>query len=181
MYRLGHPENSLYLWFKIVFTGTKYPNNMFFKFVNNIAGVQVYCSAEFAFLEQLVTYLPTDGHVTILDAGANVGLASLLFDQITRYNSVVLSVDAMPDTCDVLIRNTRASGRIFPLHAAIVAQNVADTTPTLNFSGPGKQFWGFKVEHDFVDYESRVVNVVPTASLASLLTHVRSYAYHEDL
>ena len=131
-------------------------------------------------MEQLVTYLPMDGHVTVLDAGANVGLVSLLFEQITRYNSVVLSVDAMPGTFDVLDRNTRASGRIIPLNVAIVAQDVADTTPTVNFTGPGKSFWGFKVEHDFNDYKDRVVTAVPTASLASLLAHVRSYAYQED-
>ena len=164
----------------MIITGSKFPKNVLCKFVKNIAGVQVYCSTDFAFMEQLVTYLPMDGRITVLDAGANIGLASLLFEQITRYKSIVLSVDAMPKTFDVLKRNTKASGRIFPLNAAIVSQHVADTTPTVNFTGSWKRFAGYKVEHEFHDYKSRIVSVVPTVSLASLLTQVRSYAYHED-
>lgn len=61
----------------------------------------MFCSEDFAFLRQLTQYVPLARPVTVLDAGANVGLATILFAEAIRFNGQVVSVDANPGTMKV--------------------------------------------------------------------------------
>lgn len=63
--------------------------------------MQVFCGLDFVFLKKLTDYVPLMRPVTVLDAGANVGLATILFAQAIRFNGQVVSVDANPGTMKV--------------------------------------------------------------------------------
>lgn len=65
--------------------------------------MQVFCGLDFGFLKKLTDFVPLARPVTVLDAGANVGLATLLFAQVIRFNGQVVSVDANPGTMTVRI------------------------------------------------------------------------------
>ena len=54
-------------------------------------------------MAQLSKYLPLDRPVTFLDAGANIGMASLLFSHLIMGNGQVLSVEANPETAQVWV------------------------------------------------------------------------------
>lgn len=69
-----------------------------------IVAVQVYCGGDFGFMAQLAKYMPTNGPITFLDAGANIGMASLLFAQLIMGNGQVISVEANPETAQVQFR-----------------------------------------------------------------------------
>lgn len=66
-----------------------------------IVAVQVYCGGDFGFMAQLAKYLPTSRPATFLDAGANIGMASLLFAHLIMGNGQVISVEANPETAQV--------------------------------------------------------------------------------
>ena len=63
--------------------------------------MQVFCGGDFTFLRKLTEYIPLARPVTVLDAGANVGLATLLLTAAIRFNGQVVAVDANPDTMKV--------------------------------------------------------------------------------
>jgi predicted O-methyltransferase YrrM len=63
--------------------------------------LQVYCGADFKFMRTLAQYFDMSRPTTFLDAGANIGLASLLFTQMMMSNGETLAVDANPSTLEV--------------------------------------------------------------------------------
>lgn len=66
-----------------------------------MAMMQVYCGGDFGFMAKLSKYLPIGRPATFLDAGANIGMATLLFSQLIMGNGQVLSVEANPETAQV--------------------------------------------------------------------------------
>jgi predicted O-methyltransferase YrrM len=63
--------------------------------------LQIYCTQDFLFMSTIGSYLPLDRPLTVLDAGANIGLAAVLFAQLIRFSGEVMAVDANPATCEV--------------------------------------------------------------------------------
>ena len=69
--------------------------------------MQVLCQDNFRFLARLVPFMPPyDAPVTFLDAGANIGLASILFAHILGALGQVLAVEALPNTANLTEINT---------------------------------------------------------------------------
>jgi predicted O-methyltransferase YrrM len=64
--------------------------------------VQAYCTEDFKYIRYLSDYLESPD-ITILDAGANIGLASLFMLHATWFKGHVLAVDAHPGTVEVCL------------------------------------------------------------------------------
>lgn len=62
---------------------------------------QLYCGGDFGFMHRLTEYLPLRRPTTILDAGANIGLSSILFSHMIMSYGEVLAVEANPETLQV--------------------------------------------------------------------------------
>ena len=76
----------------------------------------------------------------IVDAGANIGLASILF--ASRYPEArIIAVEPERDNFSVLADNVRPYDNIVPLQAALWWENT-----TINIVDPGDGAWGFKTE-----------------------------------
>jgi FkbM family methyltransferase len=134
--------------------------------------LQVYCGGpkgDFGFLTHLGRFLPLSRPVSVLDAGANLGGASILFSQLIGFNGEVVAVDANPMTFELLTSNlARLEGIVTPVKAAIVAHETALSGKTIAFSGDSNQYWGFRVEHTVHARPQRVVHQVQTKSLPML-------------
>lgn len=61
-----------------------------------VAAVQVFCGHDFAFLSRLAAVLPLTRPVTVLDAGANVGLVTALLAQARALPPPTASAHALP-------------------------------------------------------------------------------------
>jgi FkbM family methyltransferase len=126
-------------------------------------------------MPSLGKFLPLERPVSILDAGANIGGASILFAQLARFSGEVLAVDANPMTFELLTSNVkRLAGTVTPIKTAIVADDIAQSGKTIKFSGHSNQFWGFRVSHTDSPQSNLVVHEVETKSLPML--KVRSSA-----
>ena len=100
----------------------------------------------FIFFEMLErqTYFISDAllpptHVrTIVDAGANIGLASLFL--ASRYPQArIVAVEPNPGNFELLVRNTRQEPRVTPLQAAVAgAENMGDVY--IGTEGRGSHF-----------------------------------------
>ena len=114
---------------------------------------------------------PTGGP-SVLDAGANIGAASLLFAHMIAMRGHILSVEAFPANFEVLARNMAPlAGVVTPVPKAIVAHDLALAGHKLNFTGSSNQYWGFRVDHHGVAaqaHEGNVVTQVDTISLPML-------------
>ena len=64
--------------------------------------MQFFCENHFQYISVLGPWLPKDRPVTVVDAGANIGLASILFSQLINFNGEVLAIEANPSTLEVL-------------------------------------------------------------------------------
>jgi FkbM family methyltransferase len=107
----------------------------------------VLCWQEFRFLEWLAEYMP-DRPVTFFDAGANIGMASVLFAKVMRFTGEVLAVEANPETYAVLERNVapfRESIRTVP--AALTTSKTQTEKRLIAFHGADQKFSGFRLEH----------------------------------
>jgi hypothetical protein len=63
--------------------------------------MQFFCEPHFHFISALGPWLPKNRPVTVVDAGANIGLATILFSQFINFNGEVLSIEANPSTLEV--------------------------------------------------------------------------------
>lgn len=63
--------------------------------------VQIYCGWDFLFIKTLAKYMPMDKPLTYLDAGSNIGCASVLFAHSIMGRGQVVAVDANPETVKV--------------------------------------------------------------------------------
>lgn len=63
--------------------------------------VQIYCGGDFEFIKTLANYMPIDKPLTYLDAGSNIGCASVLFAHSIMGRGQVVAVDANPETVKV--------------------------------------------------------------------------------
>jgi hypothetical protein len=63
--------------------------------------LQFFCENNFLYMTHLANYLPRDRPATIVDAGANIGLASLMHAVAMNFYGQVLSVEANPMTLRV--------------------------------------------------------------------------------
>jgi FkbM family methyltransferase len=82
--------------------------------------------------------LPADAQL-VVDAGANVGYASLFFAD--RYpNATVVAIEPEPANFEALVRNARYHPRIKPLRAALWP-----TQGKLDIANPGDEAWAFQV------------------------------------
>lgn len=65
--------------------------------------MQIYCGGDFRFIKTLAKYMPMDKPLTYLDAGSNIGCASVLFAHSIMGRGQVVSVDANPETVKVRV------------------------------------------------------------------------------
>lgn len=63
--------------------------------------MQFFCQPHFLYTRLLGPYLPTDRPTTVVDAGANIGLASMLYAQVINFNGEIIAVEANPSTLKV--------------------------------------------------------------------------------
>ena len=63
--------------------------------------LQFFCDEHFLYTTFLGPYLPKDRPITVVDAGANIGLASILYSQVINFNGEVLAIEANPSTLQV--------------------------------------------------------------------------------
>jgi hypothetical protein len=63
--------------------------------------VQFFCDENFLFTTFLGPYIPKDRPTTVVDAGANIGLATILFSQIINFNGEILAIEPNPSTLEV--------------------------------------------------------------------------------
>jgi hypothetical protein len=56
------------------------------------------------YTKRLAPYIPTDRPTTVVDAGANIGLASVLYAQIINFNGEIIAIEANPSTLKVCFR-----------------------------------------------------------------------------
>ena len=63
--------------------------------------MQFFCEPHFHFIAMLAPWLPKHRPATVVDAGANIGLASILFSQLINFDGEVLSIEANPSTLEV--------------------------------------------------------------------------------
>lgn len=81
----------------------------------------------------------------IVDAGANVGLASIYF--ANRYpDSKIIAIEPEKSNYEMLKSNVAAYSNIIPLHAALWDKN-----ETINLVDPGLGNWGFMTEGSETD------------------------------
>lgn len=132
--------------------------------------MQVFCMKDFEFLENIVPYMPGFGSpVTILDAGANIGLASTLFAELTGLHGQVLAVEAVPHTADMAADNTRHLGGIVTLiRGALVSETHASESGMLRMSLPGTQYWAARLDTVSDKASSATSQLVPAITLAAL-------------
>eukprot|EP00892_Ulva_mutabilis_P006593 jgi/Ulvmu1/4305/UM002_0026.1 len=131
--------------------------------------LQVFCGGDFGFMARLSEYLPMDRPVSFLDAGANIGMASILFSQLIMGNGQVLSVEANPETAEVLRSNLASLQHVaVPVQAALVDSATAEAQKTLTFKGRGSEYWGFRVDHNGVKQEDTVAYEVETRTMAQI-------------
>ena len=98
--------------------------------------LQVYCGADFGFLHTLSEFLPTNKPVTVLDAGANIGAASLLFAHLIGMHGQVVAVEAFPPNYNQLTRNMGSLKQVItPVAKAIVTHPVALAGGKMKFTG----------------------------------------------
>ena len=135
---------------------------------------QVLCSEDFAFVARLPAYLPRSRPATFLDAGANIGMASLLFSLLLPSPSSVTSVEAHPNTYDVLKQNLGAAGgwvsAMEPVLGAIVTHERALASEVVEISGAVSVFVSFAVKEVYDKAAPLKANFnVPATSLPMLL------------
>ena len=63
--------------------------------------MQFFCQSHFLYTTFLGAYLPKNRPAVVVDAGANIGLASILFSQVINFNGEVFSIEANPSTLEV--------------------------------------------------------------------------------
>jgi FkbM family methyltransferase len=115
----------------------------------------------------LSQFIPQNRPTTILDAGANIGAATLLFAHMTALTGRIFSVEASPTNINILRNNVKALGPVATvIPKAIVSHALAEAGHVLNFTGDSNQYWGFRVDHtSHWDSPSRVTHQVESISL----------------
>lgn len=142
--------------------------------------LQIYCGGDFEFIKTLANYMPINKPLTYLDAGSNIGCASVLFAHSIMGRGQVVAVDANPETVKVMKHNVgNFPDIVIPVHAAIVDATTAAEKDHLTFKGESNQYWGFRVDHDGKTAADTVTYDVPTKSLADLRDMTK--AKHFDL
>jgi FkbM family methyltransferase len=89
------------------------------------------------------TILPKRQVFTVIDCGANVGIASIFF--ASHYpGAKIFSIEPHPENFSLLMRNTQSWGdRIVPIHAAVVGQPRASVHLSMN-----QPAWGNRLSPD---------------------------------
>jgi FkbM family methyltransferase len=134
----------------------------------------VLCSEDFNFVARLQPYLPEGRSATFLDAGANIGMASLLFSLILPLPLSITAIEPHPDTYSILVQNAAASEQLVvtttPVHAALVTHERALSNPEAELSGAVSVFVSFAVKEIYDKKAPMKSNcVVPTTSLPIVL------------
>jgi FkbM family methyltransferase len=92
------------------------------------------------FLDNEYDFRAVEGPQVIVDAGANIGLASILF--ANRFpQAKVFAIEPEHDNFNLLADNTRSYDNIVPLQAALWGENT-----TIHLTDPGDGAWGFMTE-----------------------------------
>ena len=128
------------------------------------------CKNDFAFLARLAPFMPPFGApVTFLDAGANIGLASIRFAQFIGLTGQVLSVEAFPDTANMTEVNTAHLGStVKVVRGALVSETRAATSSTVAVSAEATDFWASRVSDLFTSGRESSTQQVPVVSLRQL-------------
>lgn len=94
------------------------------------------------FLRQDYEFITEEQPDIIIDAGANIGLASIFF--ANKYpNAKIIAIEPQMNNFELLIKNVESYSNIFPVQAALWNQNCE-----INLVDPGLGNWGFMTEED---------------------------------
>lgn len=121
--------------------------------------VQAYCGGpegDSGFLPALAAFLPQYRKAAILDGGANIGTATMLFAQLSGGSGEIIAVEASPENSAMLERNTaalRKHGAIRTVQAAITSHPLARSGANMTLSGTAGQHWGFRLVRNSTHYE----------------------------
>jgi FkbM family methyltransferase len=96
----------------------------------------------------LANFIPNDRPTTILDAGANIGAAAVLFAHTIGLYGEVITVEANPDTYTVMAKNVKALDIVVkPVQRAITTHADALTGKQVVFRTDGN-FAGDHIDHE---------------------------------
>lgn len=110
---------------------------------------QVYCARDFEFITTMRRWMPPHRPPVFVDAGANIGAATLLLSHLSALQGHVFSIEASPENLEILTANTAPLGAaVTVLPKALVPHRLALAGHTLEFGGGKGDFWGFRVEHE---------------------------------
>lgn len=91
------------------------------------------------FVKGQYDFMPADPPRIIIDAGANVGLTTLIF--ANRFPEArIIAVEPEPSNYGMLLKNTAPYDNVLPIQAAIWNENAV-----VNILDPGLGKWGFQV------------------------------------
>lgn len=107
--------------------------------------MQVFCRRQWDMLLELLPYVPFDRPAHVLDAGANIGLASLLFVPFIHHHGTITSVEASAANFEQLQRNVGDIPGVRPTLAALVPAPEAGQTVRLGSTSEG-HFWGTRIQ-----------------------------------
>jgi FkbM family methyltransferase len=95
---------------------------------------------EQVFINQDYDFLVETPPKVIVDAGANIGLASVYF--ANKYpRAMIIAIEPGKDNFELLKRNVEPYRNIIPIHSALW-----NTNETLQLVDPGLGYWGFMTE-----------------------------------
>lgn len=66
--------------------------------------MQAHCESTFDFALMLANYMPREGEVSILDAGASIGLSTMLLMQASWFGAQIFAVEGHPGSVRVRLR-----------------------------------------------------------------------------
>lgn len=101
--------------------------------------------------------------LSIIDAGANIGLASIYFSQ--RYpNATIIAIEPERSNFELMCKNVGNYPNIIPLHAALWKEN-AD----IDLIDPGLGHWGFQATEATDEEAEQIQHKVPGLTVDTIM------------
>ena len=150
-----------------------------------LARSQVLCESDFEFVDHIAARVAQDQPITIVDAGANIGLASILLAQVCGHRCQILAIEASPATSRLAVMNTRQlRGKVQVIQAALVSNIQASSHSHVAMVGKPHHESSWRLKSVAGSSDANVVHFsVATTTLTQL--QVRHFAqmacFHREL